>query len=392
MSSNGRRPTKKRRTLAGELIRSLFFKGNLDIEFIVLILLMLLFGLIMVTSASSVNALYRLGGSMVIARKQLICAAIGFILMMVISRVDYHIITHPNILMPFLVATWILMMITAFFGEEYNGARRWIFGFQPSELAKIGWVLFFAKVCAEQSAQQLNSFKESWLKYAVMIGVIAAPLLIQPHKSAMILIGLVCLTIVIVAGANLKYFAAVTPLAVVVVGIVLMASEYSRERIISAIDPFKDIRGTGWQAVQSLYAIGSGGFFGKGLGKSVQKQLYIPEPQNDFIFSIICEELGLLGALLVLLLFFMLIIRCVKIGMEAPDKLGCLISVGMGALIFMQMAINIAVVTASIPVTGMPLPFFSAGGTSLLFTVAGMGVVLNVSRQSRQRKMPSNKK
>lgn len=392
MRTDRRNNVRKRKTLTGEIMRSLAFKGTLDVEFIVLILLMLLFGLIMVTSASSVNALYRLGGSMVIARKQFLCAVIGFVLMLVVSKIDYHIITHPNVLVPFLFGTWLLMMITAFVGEEYNGAKRWIFGFQPSELAKIGWVLFFAKVCSGQSAEQLKSFKDSWLKYAFMIGFIAIPLLLQPHKSAMVLIGLVCLTIVIVAGANLKYFAAVTPFAAVVVGIVLMSSEYSRERIISSIDPFKDIRGSGWQAVQSLYAIGSGGFFGKGLGKSVQKQLYIPEPQNDFIFSIICEELGLLGALLVLFLFFMLIIRCVKIGLEAPDKLGCLISVGMGTLIFMQMAINIAVVTASIPVTGMPLPFFSAGGTSLLFTVAGMGIVLNVSRQSRQKKLSPNKK
>lgn len=392
MSNNGRRNVRKRKTLIGEIARSLAFKGTLDIEFIVLILLMLLFGLIMVTSASSVNALYRLGGSMVIARKQFICAAVGFILMMIISKLDYHIITHPNVLMPFLAGVWLLMMITAFVGEEYNGARRWIFGFQPSELAKIGWVLFFAKVCSGQSAEQLKSFKGSWLKYAFMIGIVAVPLLLQPHKSAMVLIGLVCLTIVIVAGASLKYFAMIAPFAGGIVGIILMASEYSRERIISSLNPFSDIRGSGWQAVQSLYAIGSGGFFGKGLGKSVQKQLYIPEPQNDFIFSIICEELGLLGALLVLLLFFMFIIRCVKIGLEAPDKLGCLISVGMGTLIFMQMAINIAVVTASMPVTGMPLPFFSAGGTSLLFTVAGMGIVLNVSRQSRQRKIPANKK
>lgn len=392
MRNDKRRTVRKRKTLMGELVRSLSFKGNLDIEFIVLILLMLLFGLIMVTSASSVNALYRLGGSMVVAKKQFVCAVAGFIIMIAVSKIDYHIITHPNILMPFLFGTWLLMLITAFVGEEYNGARRWIFGFQPSELAKIGWVLFFAKVCSEQSPEQLKSFKESWLKYAFMIGAAAVPLLLQPHKSAMVLIGLVCLTIVIVAGASLKYFAVVAPFAATGVGIILMASEYSRERIVSSLDPFSDIRGSGWQAVQSLYAIGSGGFFGKGLGKSVQKQLYIPEPQNDFIFSIICEELGLLGALLVLLLFFMFIIRCVKIGMEAPDKLGCLISVGMGTLIFMQMAINIAVVTASMPVTGMPLPFFSAGGTSLLFTVAGMGVVLNVSRQSRQRKIPANKK
>lgn len=392
MRNDGRRTVRKRKTLMGELARSLSFKGNLDIEFIVLILLMLLFGLIMVTSASSVNALYRLGGSMVIARKQFICAAIGFILMIAVSKIDYHIITHPNVLIPFLAGTWFLMMITAFVGEEYNGAKRWIFGFQPSELAKIGWVLLFAKVCSGQSAEQLRNFKSSWLTYGIMMGIIAVPLILQPHKSAMVLIGLVCLTIVIVAGASLKYFIAALPFGAGAVGIILMASEYSRERIMSSIDPFKDIRGAGWQAVQSLYAIGSGGFFGKGLGKSVQKQLYIPEPQNDFIFSIICEELGLLGALLVLLLFFMFIIRCIKIGFEAPDKLGCLISVGMGTLIFMQMAINIAVVTASMPVTGMPLPFFSAGGTSLLFTVAGMGIVLNVSRQSRQRKLPPNKK
>ena len=382
MRNDGRRTVRKRKTLMGELARSLSFKGNLDIEFIVLILLMLLFGLIMVTSASSVNALYRLGGSMVIARKQFICAAIGFILMIAVSKIDYHIITHPNVLIPFLAGTWFLMMITAFVGEEYNGAKRWIFGFQPSELAKIGWVLLFAKVCSGQSAEQLRNFKSSWLTYGIMMGIIAVPLILQPHKSAMVLIGLVCLTIVIVAGASLKYFIVALPFGAGAVGIILMASEYSRERIMSSIDPFKDIRGAGWQAVQSLYAIGSGGFFGKGLGKSVQKQLYIPEPQNDFIFAVVCEELGLVGACLVLLLFALLIIRGYWLALNARDRFGSLVIVGITTLFAFQVFANVAVVTNLFPVTGISLPFFSYGGSALIIQLAEMGLILSISRQN----------
>ncbi len=384
---------KKRKTLVGQIISSFAYKGTLDVEMIALILIMLLFGLIMVASASSVTALYKWEDSMVITRKQILVAAVGFICMLCVSKVDYHIYTAPKVLVPAVFIIWFMVLITAFIGQEYNGARRWLgtesFGFQPSELAKIAWVLLFSAVCANQKPKQLKGFKTSWLKYAWLILAIAVPLLLQPHKSATILIALVCFIIVVVAGANLKYLIMLVPVGVLGVIALAFSSEYSRQRIFGFLDPFSDPTGSGWQAIQSLYAVGSGGLFGKGLGRSVQKALNIPEPYNDFIFAIICEELGFIGAIFVLALFFLLLARCIKIAMEAPDKLGSLISVGIGALIFVQVAINIAVVTSLMPVTGMPLPFFSAGGTSLIFTMASMGIVLNVSRQGKSGNIKS---
>ncbi len=382
-------PKKKRKTLIGEIISSFSYKGNMDMELVILVLIMLLFGLIMVASASSVTALYKWQDSMEIAKKQLVFAVIGFVGMLVVSKVDYHIYTAPKVLLPIVGIVWFLVFITAFIGQEFNGARRWLgtasVGFQPSELAKIAWVLLFASVCASQKPNQLKEFKTSWLKYGIMLGLIAVPLLLQPHKSATILIAAVCFIIAVVGGANLRYVFLLAPVGILGLGVMILSSEYSRQRIIGFLDPFQDATGSGWQAIQSLYAVGSGGLFGRGLGRSVQKALNIPEPHNDFIFAVICEELGFVGAIAVLGLFLLLLIRCIKISMEAPDKLGSLITIGIAALIFVQVVINVAVVTSLMPVTGMPLPFFSAGGTSLIFTIASMGIVLNVSRQGKSK-------
>lgn len=378
---------RRRKSLLSQLINSLTYKGTMDMELIVLILIMVLFGLIMVASASSYTALRRHGDSLLFFRKQLIVALLGFAVMLAASKVDYHILASPRVLTPMLMGIWLIMLLTAFFGEDYNGAKRWIniagFSIQPSELAKIGWVLLFAMVCSKQKPKELHDFKTSWLRYGILMAIVAFPLILQPHKSAIALIGVVCFIIAMVAGANLKYIFIAMPVGLLAFIVLAFTSEYSRARIMNFWNPFLDARGSGWQAVQSLYAIGSGGFFGRGLGKSIQKT-NIPEPHCDFIFPIICEELGFLGGALVILLFFLFLVRCIKIAMEAPDKLGSLICIGIATLILVQMVINVAVVTALMPVTGMQLPFFSAGGTSLLFTLGAMGIVLNVSRQGKK--------
>lgn len=361
-------------------------KGKMDLELLTIIIIMLFFGLVMVASASSVTALYKLGDSMYFLKKQLLVAVIGFVMMIYLSKIDYHVLAKPNVVFIYMAVTWLLMLVTAFVGEDINGARRWIniggFSLQPSELAKIGIVLLMAMICSAQTKESIQSFKQGCVLYLAVIGLVCAPLLLQPHKSAMMLIGIVAMIIVIVAGARIRNFMVFAPVVVAGLLFIMFKDEYSASRIMNFIDPFKDATGAGWQSVQSLYAIGSGGLFGLGPGRSRQKYLNIPEPQNDFIFSIICEELGFVGAALVIILFALLLFRCIKIAMEAPDKLGMLIAVGITALIMVQVVMNIAVVTAWMPVTGMPLPFFSAGGTSLMFTLASMGIVLNISRQS----------
>ncbi len=357
-----------------------------DIELLSIIIVMVLFGLIMVGSASSVSALYKYGDSMYFFRKQLIVAAVGFVFMYLISRIDYHLIAHPYVIALGYGIVWILMLVAAFIGEDINGARRWIsiagMSVQPSEPAKIVLIVLTSYICSRQSAKSLNSFRGGFLFYMGIIAISIIPLLLEKHKSASIIFALLVIAIAFVGGVNIKYYAAMAPLAVVVIGAWFMHDEYSRRRLEYMFNPFLDAQNTGYQAVQSLYAIGSGGLFGLGLGRGQQKIMYIPEPQNDFIFSIICEELGFMGAMLVIALFTYFMFRCIKITSEAPDKLGKLIAIGLTTLIMSQFAINIAVVTALGPVTGMPLPFFSAGGTNLLFTLSGMGLLLNISRQS----------
>lgn len=382
MSANGKNNSIRRR-------KSPLETKPMDMELLVILMILILFGLIMVASASSVTALYRHKDSMHFVKKQLIMAVAGIVGMFILSRIDYHKLCSPKFLLLSAGVVWIMLFIPLFSSEEINGAKRWIniggMSLQPSELAKIVWILLFAKVCSSQTKEALDKFKSSWLTYGVMLAIVIFPLILQPHKSAIVLITAVCGIIVIIAGANLKYVLPVGIVGIAGFALLIVFSDYGRARVASFLDPFNDPQGKGWQVIQSLYAIGSGGLFGKGLGQSVQKALYIPEPQNDFIFAVLCEELGFVGATFVIVLFFLLIMRCIKIAMDAPDKLGTLIAIGIAALIFVQVFINICVVTSMFPVTGIPLPFFSAGGTNLLFTIASMGIVLNISRQKKDK-------
>ncbi len=370
-------------------IRFKFPSGRIDIEMFSIITIMVLFGLIMVGSASSVTALYKFNNSMHFLSKQIIIAIAGYVLMLGISQIDYHILTKPPVLITTYSIVWFAMLYAGLFGEDINGARRWIsiggMTVQPSEPAKIVLILVVAYICSKQAKKSLDSFSGSVVLYMGIIGITAVPLLIEKHKSATVIFALVTVTIAFLGGARLKYYLIMAPIGLGGLVLWFLKDEYSRRRVLSMWNPFVDARNSGYQAVQSLYAIGSGGIFGLGFGRSQQKIMYIPEPQNDFIFSIICEELGMVGAIAVIVLFIFFMFRGIKIAAEAPDKLGRLIALGLTALIMFQFVINIAVVTALFPVTGMPLPFFSAGGTNLLFTLASMGLLLNVSKQSTKK-------
>ncbi len=364
--------------------------NKMDVEMLSIITIMVLFGLVMVGSASSISALYRFNNSMHFLSKQIFVAIAGFIAMLVISKIDYHKLCTPLLLIIAYSAVWLAMMYAAFFGEELNGARRWIeiagFSVQPSEPAKIVLILVVAYICSKQSQKSLNTLRGGLGLYVGIIAVSVIPLLLERHKSATMIFAVVVIIMAFLGGARLKYYLVAAPFAAVGAVCLFLLDEYSRKRLQFVFNPFLDARDSGYQAVQSLYAIGSGGIFGAGFGNSQQKIMYIPEPQNDFIFPIICEELGLIGAVAVILLFVFFMFRGIKIASEAPDKLGRLIAMGLTALIMFQFVINIAVVTALCPVTGMPLPFFSAGGTNLLFTMASMGLLLNVSRHSTKKR------
>jgi len=365
-------------------------KSKVDVEMLSIIAIMVLFGLVMVGSASSVSALYRFNDSMHFLSKQIVVALAGFVAMIVVSHIDYHKLASPLILLIGYAVVWFAMLLAGLVGEDINGARRWIsvagLTIQPSEPAKIVLILLVAYVCSKQSQKALNTFKGGFGLYIGIIAFSALPLLVEKHKSATMIFALVVITMALLGGARLKYYLMMAPFAVVGIGAWFICDAYSRSRLFTTFNPFLDAQNTGYQAAQSLYAIGSGGIFGLGFGRSQQKIMYIPEPQNDFIFSIICEELGMVGAIAVILLFVFFMFRGIKIAAEAPDKLGRLIALGLTALIMYQFVINIAVVTALVPVTGMPLPFFSAGGTNLLFTLASMGLLLNVSKHSVKKK------
>lgn len=359
-------------------------RGTLDFGFLVSVILLLVLGLIMVFSASYPTAYYQSGNGFLVIKKQLIWAILGIGAMFVTANFDYR--NYKKLAVPILAVCAVLLLAVLVVGIEVKGAKRWLgtegISFQPSEAAKIGLIIYFA--CSMSAAK--NKIKE-WkylLRYWALLGVFLLLLILEPHFSVCIIIGLTMVIMMLVAGARIRYFA-IAAVPAVPLGIALAIFEpYRLQRLVSFTNPFQDRLGSGWQIIQSLYAIGSGGLFGVGFGNSRQKYMYVSEPQNDFIFSIICEELGLVGALAILVLFAYMLYRGIKIAMNAPDTFGSLLVTGIVALIGVQVVLNIAVVTSSIPTTGIPLPFFSAGGSSLVFLLAAIGIVLNVSKFKKQ--------
>jgi len=356
-------------------------KASVDHSLVVIILALLAFGLVMVFSASSASAHYIQGDATYFFKRQLLWAVLGLVSMFVVSKIPYKkIYRYANLI---FVISIVLLLLVLVIGRKINGARRWLgIGsavFQPSEVAKLAIILFLAKRIS-QKPESVYKFKEGFLTYMVIIVFMAGLVLLEPHMSGAMVIGLVGCAVLFVAGFKGSYFALMGSCAVPAVIALAILSPYRLKRVTSFLHPFEDKLGDSWQIVQSLYAIGSGGLFGLGLGQSRQKFLYIPEPQTDFIFAIICEELGFVGAMLVILLFAVLIWKGIMISRKAPDTFSSLTAAGITALIAIQVVLNIAVVTSSMPVTGIPLPFFSYGGTSLLFLLTEVGILLNISR------------
>ncbi len=360
-------------------------KGQVDPILFTLLIVLVSFGLIMVFSASSINAYYEYGNSYHYLLSQGRWALIGFVMMLFFSKADYHVIVKRLPLV--MMITVVLLLLVLVVGNEVNGAKRWLgvggFSIQPSELAKIVLIIFLANRLSMEREGAFDNVKALG-PYLLVIGAFCGLVLAEKHLSGTVVLAGVSMLLLFIAGVKLSHFG-IALAGVAALGVVAIIQEpYRLERITTFMDPFANKMDEGWQIVQSLYAIGSGGLFGVGLGRSRQKYLYIPEPHNDFIFSIICEELGWLGAILVLSLFALLVWRGIKVALNAPDKLGTYLAFGMTGLIAIQVIINVAVVTASMPVTGMQLPFFSAGGSSLVFLMSGMGILLNVSRQCRK--------
>ena len=356
-----------------------------DIPFLLILLLLLSYGLIMLFSAGYAVALYRRGDAYTYIRPQLLFAALGVLAMYAASLVDYHV--WHRLAWPMLGISLLLLAIVLFM-PEYNGCKRWIVlpglgTLQPSEIAKFSIVLVFSHIIS-LNHDRMKSFSTGVVPFALILGVVTVLMLLEPHLSGTLLILSIGAVLMFVGGTGLHWFGLAGGLGAAAIAAAVIALPelvpYATDRLASWRDPFADPLGDGHQTIQSLYAIGSGGATGLGLGNSRQKHLFVPEPQNDFIFSIVCEELGFVGACAVVLLFVLLLWRGITIAAHAPDRFGALLVVGFTVQVALQAVLNVAVVTNTIPNTGISLPFFSSGGTSLMMLLGEMGVVLGVSR------------
>ena len=356
-------------------------RGSIDYPYLIIVLLLLGIGLLMVFSSSYASAYYKNLPSTYYFLRQGMFAVGGLIIMFFIGGMDYR---RFRVLSPVLmIASILLLILVLFIGVGLYGEKRWInlgfTTFQPSELAKVAVIFFFASLIS-MYADKMKTFRYGVLPFVLTLGLIAFLMYLEPHLSGAILILGVGAVMMFVGGTHWAWFAGSMGAAVAGGIFAISFIDYARRRVEVWFNPFADAKGKGYQIIQSLYAIGSGGLLGLGFGNSRQKYLYLPEAHNDFIFAIVCEELGFIGAMIVIALFIMLIIRGYWIAMHARDKFGAMLVVGITTQIGLQVFLNIGVVTGVLPVTGASLPFFSYGGTALLILLAEIGVVLSVSR------------
>lgn len=357
------------------------YEKPFDFVLFITVLILLAMGIVMVLSASSPSALAESGNSYAYVSRQAAFGILGVVLMLIISKIDYR--QYSKLGKIAYIGSLIILAAVPILGSSAKGATRWLeigpIRFQPSELAKIGLIVFYASWLTKNK-DQLKSLKNGFIKpFAYLLPIAIILVIFQDHLSVTVIIILVVSIMLMMAGTKLRYFVTLGSIGLIGGSGVLYAiakftekGAYRISRITTFLNPWEDLQGYGWQITQSLYAIGSGGLFGAGLGESKQKFLYIPEPHNDFIFSVLAEELGFIGCAAVIILFAVFIWRGLLIAMRAPDMFGSLVAVGITALIGLQAIMNIAVVTSSMPNTGIPLPFFSYGGTSLVILLCSV--------------------
>jgi len=361
-------------------------RSQVDHILLAAVLTLLGFGVVMVFSASSVEASVVNHNPYYYLERQLVWAVLGLAAMAILARFDYHRLAP--LVQPVAIVTLVLLIavLIPHVGREVNGARRWLgYGsllFQPSELAKFSLVLVFGLWLSR--VPRVERFWQGIGVPLLLYMFVAALIVLEPDLGTTLALGGTVLLMMFAAGANLGQFFGVLALALPAVGVAILVAPYRLQRLLAFLHPESDPQGSGYHIIQSLYALGSGGLFGSGLGQGALKYFYLPEQHTDFIFSIIGEELGLVGAVLVLALFLVLTWRGLRVAMLAPDRFGALLAVGLTTMVSLQALMNVAVVTASMPITGIPLPFISYGGSSLVFALGGMGILLNISRQAQR--------
>lgn len=363
---------------------------SVDYPFLILLLLILAVGLLMLWSASAAQSQYDTlyTSSVRYLGRQGLCAILGLGAMVLFSRVDTKV--WYRLALPVYIAGIVLLLSVLFFGTAVNGAKRWIslgpVRFQPSEIAKFSEILFLARLTRDYG-ERAHSFRYGVMGFGTALMGILIPLALEKHLSAIMLMGLVAVTMMFIAGTPSKWIGFGAVGAVLFVAVYVSVMGYAGDRITAWIHPEEDPADTGYQILQSLYAIGSGGVLGLGFGKSRQKYLYLPFQYNDYIFAIICEELGLVGACAIIVLFMALIARGYYIALNARDRFSTILGAGLVSLIAVQTVLNLGVVTNLLPSTGIALPFFSYGGTALAVNLGQMGILLEISRHRKESKV-----
>lgn len=359
-------------------------RGKMDFSVLLVISALCAFGLVMIFSASYYYAQHYSGAnndSFYYLKRQLVYLLIGYPTMLLISMIDYHIVERLRTL--FLAISLILLVAVLLWGQDLNGGKRWLniagISIQPSELAKFGLMIFMCSYMSRHR-NEMTSFRFGMLPMLIAIGAIAGLVMLQPNMSMAVIIGFIGVVLLYLGGCDIKQLLGLGVLAIVAVVVLAFAQPYRRARMTSFSNPELDPLGSGYQLLQSYYAIGSGGFFGKGINNSYQKLLYMTYGESDFIFAILCEEFGFVGGLIIILMYAWIVFRGIVIAMRCRNRFGSLLAAGISIVFGFQVFVNIGVVTGLLPTTGQALPFISAGGTSLLVFLAAMGLLLSISR------------
>jgi len=357
-----------------------------DLFLLIVVLALLIIGVIMVYSASHVWSLYKFDDEMYYFKRQLLFAGAGVIAMIIFTFVPYTTWkTYANII---LISCFVLLIAVLIpgIGMVRGGAQSWIgvgaFSIQPSEFMKLGLIIFLAALLADKQ-KYITSFVKGFLPCLLLVFTAFGLIMLQPDLGTGMVLVLTCITMIFIAGARISHFIGLALVGLVGFVLLILSAPYRINRITAFLNPWEDPLGDGFQIIQSLYAIGPGGLMGLGLGNSLQKYFYLPEPQTDFIFAILAEELGFIGGAAVIVLFFLLLWRGIKIALESLDPFARYLSLGIVAMLTIQVMINISVVIGLIPVTGITLPFLSYGGSSLTLTLCSVGILLNISIHSR---------
>ena len=358
-------------------------KRKLDVPLIITIFIICIYGIIMIYSASSIWAEYKFNDQFHYVIMQGIFFIIGIILMFVVSNIPYKLYLEKSNLI--LLACFILLILVLIpgIGTVRNGSRSWFgiggLGIQPSEFMKLALIIFTSKYI-HNNPKDMKSVTKGAFPILLITMIAFGLIMLQPDFGTGTILVMTIVAMLFISGVNFSFFIKIGMVGIVGVVVLILAAPYRMARIVSFLNPWSDPLGTGFQAIQSLYAIGPGGLFGLGFGNSIQKHFYLPEPQTDFIFSIISEELGILGIITVASLFLIIILRSIKISIKSPDTFSKFLSFGIVFQLSFQTLLNLAVVVGLIPVTGVTLPFFSYGGSSLLITLISMGIILNISK------------